>query len=226
MLWLGGWQFGRWQGRLAANAAISRQLALPPITLNAQAIQTNNLASLTYRRVQVSGRWDYANEVELRYRSLDGQAGVHLLTPLQIAGTEQVLLVDRGWIPYQEATNRRAYQQNDQATFEGLIYESQPQSTPSAEPGVVSQVDLAAIGAMVPYPLLPYWVQRLPVAPKEPLPRAVGPPDLSSGSHLAYTIQWWAFASTLVITYLIFANQSMRRAQQGGPRRHGSAPRP
>ena len=28
---------------------------------------------------------------------------------------------------------------------------------------------------------------------------------------MAYMIQWWAFAATLLITYLLFANQMMRR---------------
>lgn len=216
MIGLGVWQLDRLQGRRAANAAITRQLAAPPIALDGQTAKTSDAAALTFRRVSLRGTWDFAHEVELRYRSFDGQAGVHLLTPLRIEGSDTAVLVDRGWIPYQQAAaeNRRVYQQGDRAIIEGLVHESIHQQTPSSEPGTVSQIDLAAIGAQVSYPLLTYWVQRLPASEGEPLPRSEGLPDLSDGSHLAYMVQWWAFAATLLVTYLVFANQTMRKVRK------------
>ncbi len=227
MVRLGVWQLERLQGRRAANAAITRQIAAPPLLLDARAATTDP-AALTFRRVAVRGTWDYEHELELRYRSFDGQAGIHLLTPLRIAGSDTVVLVDRGWVPYQEAARdvRLAYRRGESANIEGLIRESSAQTTPNAEPGVFSQIDLAAVGAQLPYAIQPYWVQRLPAADNTTPPRSEGPPDLSDGSHLAYMIQWWAFATTLIITYLAFANQMMlrerrRRRGHSGP---GSAP--
>lgn len=227
MVRLGIWQLGRWQGRREANAAITKQLALPPLQLNGQAAQTLDPATLTFRRVQLSGTWDYAHEVELRYRSFDNQAGVHLLTPLRLDDSAVVVIVDRGWIPYQQAgaENRRSYQQVNHTTFEGLIYPSVQQDDPSPEPGVVSQIDLNVIGAEMPYPVQAYWVQRLPVAAKESPPRAEGLPDLTNGSHLAYTMQWWGFATTLLITYFLFANQTMLRSSRPRPEFARTGPR-
>lgn len=213
MVRLGLWQLGRLEGRRAANAVIARQLQLPPLTLDGAALATADPSALVFRRVSVRGTWDYDHEVELRYRTYDGQAGVHILTPLRIAGAERALLVDRGWIPYQQAgpEGRRAYRQGDSAEITGLVYESQAQMSASAEPGVFSQVDLPAIGAQVPYPLAGFWVRRLPGASNSILPLAEGLPDLDDGPHLGYLIQWWAFAATLLITYVIFANQAMLR---------------
>lgn len=227
MVRLGVWQLERLQGRRAANAAITRQIAAPPLLLDARAATTTDPAALTFRRVAVRGTWDYEHELELRYRSFDGQAGIHLLTPLRIAGGDTVVLVDRGWVPYQEAERdgRLAYRRGESANIEGLIRESSAQTTPSAEPGVVSQIDLAAIGAQLPYAIQPYWVQRLPAADNKTPPRSEGPPDLSDGSHLAYMIQWWAFATTLVITYLAFANTMMlRERRRRGHPNPGAAP--
>lgn len=220
MVRLGVWQLDRLQGRRAANAAITQQLAAPPLALDGQTARTTDAAALTFRRVSLRGTWDYAHEIELRYRSFDGQAGIHLLTPLRIEGSDAAVLVDRGWVPYQQsgADNRQIYQQGDRAVIEGLVYASIPQETPSSEPGTVSQIDLAAVGAQTPYALLPFWVQRLPASAGEPLPRSEGMPDLSDGTHFAYMIQWWAFAATLLITYLLFANQTMRRADRNGRR--------
>lgn len=219
MIRLGVWQLDRLQGRRAANAAITRQLSAPPLPLDARAAATADPATLTFRRVSVRGTWDYAHEVELRYRSFDGQAGVHLLTPLRIDGGETYLLVDRGWIPYQQAdpTNRRAYRQGERAAIEGLVNESHSQGSPNAEPGIFSQIDIPAIGAQLPYPLLSYWVQRLPSGDNQTPPRSEGLPDLSNGTHLAYTVQWWAFAATLLVTYIIFANQTMLKGRRAVP---------
>lgn len=214
MVRLGIWQLNRLQGRRAANAAIERQINAPPLPLDAQTAANTDPATLTFRRVSVQGTWDYAHEVELRYRSFDGQAGIHLLTPLRIEGSDTYLLVDRGWIPYQQAdqTDRRAYQQSERAAIEGLVNQSNTQGDTKTDPGTFSQIDIPAISAQLPYPLLPYYVQRLPSGNNQTLPKSEGEPDLSNGTHLAYMIQWWAFAGTLLITYIIFANQTMQQA--------------
>jgi surfeit locus 1 family protein len=218
MVGLGLWQKGRLDGRRAANATLSRQLAAPVLTLDGATLATADPASLTFRRVLVRGTWDYANEVELRYRSFDGQPGVHLLTPLRVAGSDRAILVDRGWVPFDQTgpEGRRRFQGSATGEVQGLVYASIPQSGPPTSTGgdrldAFTQVDLAAIGGQQPAPLAPFWVRRLPSGDNLIPPRAEGLPDLGDGTHLAYMIQWWAFAATLLVTYLFFANQMMRR---------------
>jgi len=218
MIRLGFWQKGRLDGRREANAAITRQINAPPLTLDGALLATADPASLTFRRVIVRGTWDYDHEIELRYRSFDGQPGVHLLTPLRVAGSDRAVLVDRGWIPFEQggAENRRAFQQGATGELQGLVYESIPEEGPLTSTGgerldAASQVDLNAIGAQIPYPLAPFWVRRLPTGNNVAPPRSEGLPDLSNGTHLAYMMQWWAFAATLLVTYIIFANQMMQR---------------
>jgi surfeit locus 1 family protein len=216
MVRLGIWQMNRLQGRRAANAAITRQINAPPLLLDAQTASASDAATLAFRRVTVRGTWDYAHEVELRYRSFDGQAGIHILTPLRIAGGDTVVLVDRGWVPYPYTSpdGRGAYQQGESANIEGLVNESHSVAGDTNGPGIFSQIDIPAIGAQMPYQLLPYWVQRLPSGDNLAPPRSEGPPALDDGPHLGYMFQWWAFAVTLLITYLIFANQTMLRERR------------
>jgi surfeit locus 1 family protein len=221
MFRLGLWQKARLDGRRAANAAITRQIAAPPLTLDGTTLATVDPASLTFRRVIVRGTWDYDNEVELRYRSFDGQPGVHLLTPLRVAGSDRVVLVDRGWVPFDQAgpEGRPLFRQGETGEIQGLVYESIPQDGPPTSTGgdrldAFTQVDLAAIGAQQPTPIAPFWIKSLPSGDNRTPPRAEGPPDLSDGTHMAYMIQWWAFAATLLITYVFFANHMMRREQK------------
>jgi surfeit locus 1 family protein len=221
MIRLGFWQKSRLEGRRAANAEISRQLAAPVLTLDGATLATVDPASIPFRRVVVRGTWDYDHEVELRYRSFDGQPGVHLLTPLHIDGSDRAVLVDRGWVPFDQAgpQGRAQFQQGAAGEIQGLVYASvhqdgAPTSTGGDRLDAFSQVDLAAIGAQEPFPLAPFWVRRLPTGDNVAPPRSEGLPELGNGPHLAYMIQWWAFAATLLITYVIFANQMMWREQR------------
>ena len=216
MVRLGVWQLNRLQGRQAANAVIARQLAEPPIAITAQNATTVDPSELSFRRVSLQGEWDYAHEMELRYRSYDGQPGIHLLTPLHLTGSDTYVLVDRGWIPFGQAgpVGRQQYDSGAGGGIEGLIYASIPQGNPSPEQGIFSQVDLARIGAQLPYPIQDYWVQRLPSGTNQTPPLSEGLPDLGDGSHLGYVIQWWAFALTLLITYVFFVNTALLRGSK------------
>jgi len=220
MVRLGVWQLHRLEGRRAANAVIARQLADPPITIDDQNATTVDPNELSFRRVSLQGEWDYAHEMELRYRSYDGQPGIHLLTPLHLTGSDTYVLVDRGWISFEQTgpVGRQPYDSGAGGGIEGLIYASIPQDGPSTEPGVFSQIDLARIGAQLPYPIQNYWVQRLPVGANQTPPFSEGLPDLGDGSHLNYVIQWWAFALTLLITYIFFVNAALLRGSRASRR--------
>jgi surfeit locus 1 family protein len=130
------------------------------------------------------------------------------------------VLVDRGWVPLQQTgpVSRQPYDSGAGGTIEGLIYASIPQNSPSTDPGVFSQIDLARIGAQLPYPIQSYWVQRLPSGLNQTPPLSEGLPDLSDGSHLSYVIQWWAFALTLLITYVFFVNAALLRGSRASRR--------
>src|SRR5690606_20888292 len=60
---------------------------------------------LDFLPVVATGTYDPQDEVLLRGRSLDGQPGYHVLTPLVLDATAgalagRALLVERGWVPY------------------------------------------------------------------------------------------------------------------------------
>jgi surfeit locus 1 family protein len=216
MVRLGFWQLHRLEGRREANAVIARQLAEPPIAVDARNAATVDPNEFSFRRVRLQGEWDYAHEMELRYRSFDGQPGIHLLTPLRLTGSDTYVLVDRGWIPFEQTgpIGRRPYDGGAGGAIEGLVYATIPQDGPSTDPGVFSQIDLARIGAQLPYPIQHYWVQRLPSGPNQTPPLSEGLPALGDGSHLGYVVQWWAFALTLLITYVFFVNAALLRGRR------------
>jgi surfeit locus 1 family protein len=224
LLALGFWQLDRLRHRRAENALIAARLEQPPLDLN-----TAPASSLpTYTPVLARGLYDFENEIVLRNRARLDSPGVHVLTPLRLAGRDEAVLVDRGWIPYTDAepATRAAYQSPDgEVIVTGLTQPSQTRAAfflpadPVPGPGQPRLdawfwVNLDELGQQLPYPLLPYFVERAPSDPAV-LPVSDTTLDLSDGPHLSYAIQWFAFAVILVAGSLALWRQ--RRVSRPSP---------
>jgi len=207
---LGVWQVRRLGERRAHNADIQARLAMPVIELTDALADP---AALNYRHVRVHGTFDPGQEIVLRNQALHDEPGVHLLTPLRLAGRDEAVLIDRGWIPYDKP--RSQYPVQGEATIEGIARMTQtrqgwlspqdPQAT-AAGPRVESwyRVDTARIQPQVPYPLLPLFVQQTSGFVDGAMPAADVQIDLSDGPHLSYAIQWFAFATILLVGYAAY----------------------
>lgn len=221
------WQLDRLQERRTFNARVQAQLDAPPLTLDANT-PVDDLGNMEYRTVVVRGEFDFSQEVALRGQSWNATLGARLLTPLRIAGSDRAVLVDRGWIPYEETEDGQWPQYNQAGVVEvrGRIQASRNQTgfgipiDPTPVPGqrltAWNKADVQAIGAQVPYPLLPIYIQQAPDPdPDTVLPYAgLSPLDLSEGSHLGYAGQWFMFALVFAVGYPLFVRQQERHAAQ------------
>lgn len=212
---LGMWQLDRLAQRRAFNARVQAQLAAPELDMN-QATRLDNLYDMEYRAVKVTGRYDHSQEVLLRNQVWQGQIGFHVLTPLKIEGYPGGVLVDRGWIPFEQAQQRRAFQEQGLVTVKGII--RRPQSKPdfggvpdpTLAPGQTrleawNIVNLERIQQQVDMPLLPVYIQQAPSPSWTRLPyRSLPQLELSEGPHLGYALQWFTFAAILALGYPYF----------------------
>lgn len=116
LIFLGFWQLDRLEQRRAANAARLAALAQPALPLTPE----TDPATVIGRRVVVSGVFRNEESIVLRGRRSDsGVDGVHLVTPLQIEGSEYAVLVDRGWLPSAQGA-ATAYAVTRPVTIEGI----------------------------------------------------------------------------------------------------------
>lgn len=214
---LGKWQLDRLAQRRAFNARVEAQINQPPLQLSAASLN-EDLAVMEYRKVTVRGEYDEAQQVALRNQAMNGQWGVDLITPLRIAGTDQAVLVDRGWIPAEDYTSGNWAKYNEPGVVEvqGVIRQSQThpdfgrRSDPTPIPGgprldTWNFVNVGGIARQTSYSLLPVYIQEAPN------PAFAGPPirtqpelDLSEGPHMGYAIQWFSFALLLGGGYPFF----------------------
>jgi surfeit locus 1 family protein len=222
MIVLGFWQLARLEERRAANAAAVALLDQNPVTLTGQ---EPDPAALAGRKVRVTGSFLNAESVVLRGQKSDsGVDGVHLLTPLRIAGGEAAVIVDRGWLPtaQRDPSALAAYAVPREVTVEGIAHAAQARpDSPLASrdlplPGASRidawlRVDVAAMQAQVSAPLLPLYVEQLPSEGSSALPRPRDPRALSEGSHLSYAVQWFSFAAILAVVYGALMRQELRR---------------
>ena len=234
MIRLGMWQLDRLEQRRAFNARVSQQIAQPPLTLNAETLHLD-LENMEYRQVIVQGEYDPEYEVALRNQVWGNRLGVDLITPLRIAGTDQAVLINRGWIPADLYTPGEGQQfaQTGQVTVYGVLRRSQSQpdigrrSDPTPLPGerllAWNLLNVARIAEQTPYELLPVYIQRVPddslpanqaAWTIEHLPFPSEPDlDLTEGPHLGYAIQWFTFAAILTIGYPIFLSRQSKETQ-------------
>src|SRR5437667_633363 len=92
---LGFWQLRRLAERRAQNAVLSSRRFHSPIELGDIARDTG---AARFRRVRISGAYDYSHQFALTLRTRNGSPGVDIITPVTRAGTDTLVLVNRGWI--------------------------------------------------------------------------------------------------------------------------------
>ncbi len=218
MVRLGFWQLDRLAGKRAYIASAQAALVAEPLQISGNETDLK-AADYLNRPATVSGEYDFEHEVLLKNKFFGNQPGFHLLTPFRIAGSQRALLVDRGWIPLDEATSGdlNAFQEPAVQTISGRI-EPEDLRPRQAESTVVTdnqwyRLDLAGIQAQMPYELLPFYVALTPSDDHTALPNR-NPPEiiLDEGPHLGYAIQWFLFALVVPVVYAVQVRR-MDRAQ-------------
>ena len=240
MIRLGIWQLDRLAGRRAFNAQVLSQIDEPLLPLTPEML-SSDLESLEFRTVQIEGQYDLPNTLVLGNQVWEDQVGVHLLTPLKISGSQAVILVDRGWIPYEDWQNRNlaTYDETGDVAIQGMLRVSQTRlglrncldETAGQAPFQVWCLALGGIAEYLPYDLLPVYVIQAPGGEQTTPPyRAIPQIEISEGPHLSYAIQWFSFTAILLIGYPFFVRRELqareRKARQEAARVAGQEPEP
>src|SRR6266513_1063464 len=149
-----------------------------------------------YQRVSVTGRLDAAR---------------------------QLLLVDRGWVPFSGTRARLpdiAFEAAAPVTLSGRIAElpspglASGRSGPEARapwPKVTSYPSLAELGAALGAPLAARILLLDPQAPFSYV-RDWQPPGMAPLRHLSYAIQWWSFATLALLVWALMSTRSNHAA--------------
>ncbi|WP_432727630.1 SURF1 family protein [Variovorax sp. W6] len=94
---LGRWQLSRAAQKEALQASIDAEKLKPPMT-QAEFLALGKASDAMHRAVRLRGLWLTPQTVYLDNRQMHGTPGFYVLTPFALEGTEQTVMVQRGWI--------------------------------------------------------------------------------------------------------------------------------
>lgn len=175
-----------------------------------------------WREVTVTGRYLSDQQVQLRLRSVGGRPAAEIITPFQVAGTGEVILVDRGWIrPGADGVVTVPGAPGEEVTLQARLRRSESTS-PGKEPRLEGDqltaytIDARAIGVAAGTGYAPFYLQLVPDQPGGL--GTIDLPQLESGPYLSYGLQWLAFGimAPLGVAYFVWAEIKHRRALNTG----------
>lgn len=236
MVFLGNWQLDRYRGRTAINERIDAGATMAPAPLrDALPAPTGGPGTtgpapadrLTWTRVTTTGRYDSANVVLVRGRTVDNKVGFEVLTPLVLADGSAVL-VDRGWVPPVPGGNATTQPEVPAAPAGEVTVTGRLVSSESGGGAVdrrdgkleTRRISIPRLAKQLPYPVSGGYVlldQQTPAA--DPAFQAVPIGHTNNWQNFGYVVQWWLFAAMSLVGYGWVARREARRlAGLDGPR--------
>lgn len=203
---LGSWQWSRYEFKRALNAKERAALAGDPARLTDPRLLPDSLIG---RRVILRGSFREREQVLLAGMMHSGEQGVHVITPLMLEGDTVAVLVDRGWLPADDAVHARPQDYPEPGPRE-LVGLADTLGRMAGDPATVleadsvrlhsvARLDLKPLVAALPISLARFYVRELPSAESPSLPRREMPEPHEENMHLSYAVQWFAFAAVFLV---------------------------
>jgi len=221
---LGQWQLRRNQERQEIDQRITVRVAAQPRPL-ADLFAELGLDGdeLDLRPATATGTYRLDDEVILQARTLGGRSGNEVLTPLDL-GDGTAVVVDRGWVPLDVVGPpvEGAEPPPGTVTVTGYLRPTQvrggfgPVDPPAGDLDRVIRVDLDRLQQQIDLDLAPVYLVLSDQRPAQTVgfPIALPAPEPGGGPpHLAYAVQWFAFAGVVLVGYPILLR---RTARHGG----------
>lgn len=205
LIGLGLWQLERADEKKSLMQLSESRRQEAPIRLDGE-IQA--LDRLLFRRVLVSGSYDFKHQFLLDNQVVDGRIGAYVLTPLKINGSGRAVLVNRGWVPMvdRRVVNSSLDIPEPAVSIEGFIkpfpgvgFRLKGAEVPSGGwPGLIQLVDAEHLSRVLGYPLLPFQILLNPDFEPGYLRKWKMVYPVSPEKHVMYAVQWFALAVALI----------------------------
>lgn len=223
---LGQWQFDRLDERRDENRLIAAHLSTDPVPLSTVLPPGESVDGTTeWTRVRVSGVYDTAHQVTVKFTTRDGAPGVDVVTPL-VMSNGSAILVNRGWLQTDNTADKPAAVPAPPAgevTVVGWLRRDSGADDQAVQPtdGQVRAVSSRGMASDVPNDLLGGYLNLRDQQPAATEPLELEPePDLGQGPHFFYGLQWWFFGALATVGFVWFARDELkeRRAQASDTR--------
>ena len=204
----GQWQMRRAAQKEAIEQRMTERAVAPAVALTEEPVAPQEAE---YRKIIVAGEFMPQWTVYLDNRPHNGVAGLYVVMPMRIAGSDMHVLVMRGWTPRDPADRFRI---PDIATpagsvqIEGIARQKAGQllqlgEAPPLQPGaIVQNVEIDAYAKASGLKLQPFLIEQTSDT-GDALVRDWPRPSVGIDKHLGYAFQWYGLAATALIFYLV-----------------------
>ena len=217
---LGRWQLSRAAQKEALQADIALQQGRAPLDQQ-DFLALAQPGEALHRPVRQRGLWLGAQTVYLDNRPMHGVPGFYVVTPFAIEGSEQAVMVQRGWIQRNFEDRSRLQPVDTPAGLVALEARIEPpppkllelaKVAPPPAPvqgGVGSSpirqnLDLVAFRAESGLPLRTDLSLQQTGSASEGLQRDWPAPALGIEKHYGYAFQWFGLAALVTLLYVWF----------------------
>jgi surfeit locus 1 family protein len=217
---LGFWQLDRAAQRTAAQAQLEARGRLPPLSAAELARTPGDVPAQAQRAVRLTGEWLAERSIALDNRPMDGRAGFYLVTPLQLAPGD-VVLVQRGWLPRDAADRTRLAPHRTPAgpvTIEGRMapdFSRLYAFDDSASGPIRQNLDLDAFARETGLTLRPFVVVQVDAGVDDGLRRHWPAPASGADKNRGYALQWFGLSALITGLYVWFQLVRPRLARRG-----------
>ncbi|MDP5225811.1 MULTISPECIES: SURF1 family protein [Arthrobacter] len=215
-VFLGRWQMGRMEETDAVVKRISDNYNSTPVAFDqARPLFQQMDQDKEWSQVRLTGHYLAQDERVVRNRPMNSQPGYELVVPFRLDCGETVI-VDRGWLPIGNKENGRPDSipaaPAGEATVVVRIRPSEPTLNRGAPSGQIASINLPQYAQQLSYPVLQgaygLMVSESPAPAIAPAPLPM--PAVDNGTHLSYTLQWFAFGVLMLIGFGYAARQQAR----------------
>ena len=202
-LWLGRWQVDRGAEKAERQSLLEARMQEAPVSLTGP---VPSAEPLLYRRVRARGEWVAGQQVFVDNQVHEGRAGFHVMTPLRLAGSGAVVLVNRGWIARDDQ-----YPHAPKVAVPGGPVEVRGLATTPPkrfielssdvfEGDVWQNLSIARYRERTGLDALPVII--LPDAPSPGLTAVRETPDAGIAKHQEYALTWFSLAATALALWI------------------------
>src|SRR5450830_281622 len=218
---LGQWQTRRGDEKQAIQERMVERQAAPAITLDRGLLQQDPRQG-EFRHVRLQGEFIAGWTIYLDNRPYRSMAGMYVLTPFKIAGSDKAVLVERGWVARDLNDRTKLPQLQTPAgtvEIEGILrlgagHLLQLGTADAMQPGVILQnLDIASFAKTSGLALVPFVIEQgLDAAnDQDGLVRDWPAPSLGIERHRGYALQWYALALMAVIFFVVTGFRSGKK---------------
>ena len=206
---LGLWQLDRAEEKREIERQVSTAMSRAPLNINQADFE--KLPADVYRPAALQGRFDNERQYLWDNKTSNGKPGYQVLTPFLLDGSDQVVMVNRGWIPILGRRDQFPDIAVDTSSLEILGVIKQPsnaiqlavsESTQAqVYPHLVQAFEPSVIASELKQPVAPILIE-LNAADKHGFVRDWQPYYGKIGKHIGYAIQWFLMALIVMFLYI------------------------